>query len=221
MGFKDLFEEYNNWPDKKPEVHDIKPLGWFHKKTKEMLESTIPEFGKFDIIELGSWGGLSTRYMLKRNQECRVVAIDTWMGEKVDFYQALCPIRRAKSLEEVLNIVDESCPLFGNSIYETFLHYSWEFRDRLIPLRTTTSSGLFICKRHNYNPKLIYIDASHDLGSVFCDIYLSRKLFPDSILIGDDFDYFGVKSGVDLALGTGIVENGKAWKFLPITIDFV
>lgn len=189
----DLLPSAQPWPD---EIPDFKSYdhGWFDENRAETLDQFLNENTKL-VFELGSWLGKSTRHILKKAPNAVVVSIDHWEGSEEHLngpYSDLLP-----------------------TLYERFLVNCWEFRDRLIPLKTTTDIGLR--ELSDFEPDLIYIDASHEYMDVISDITTSIMLFPKATIVGDDWTWKSVRKAVVLCSETfnkEIKTNGPTWHFI-------
>jgi hypothetical protein len=62
-------------------------------------------------------------------------------------------------------------------------------------------------------PDLLYVDGSHDADSVYQDVSRSRWLFPDAVIMGDDWPWTTVREGLDRT-GFEFFNNGIAWVVL-------
>lgn len=195
------------WPDAKPAV-DPYNYGWFWPANQIVLKSVLSASTKI-VVELGSFLGKSTRFILDHAPNAKVYAIDLWANEFIlnehgDHY--------AKS--ELNRQVLERVPL-----YETFLVNFWDVKDRLVPLRMTTLEGLDYLKEVLLisDPDVIYVDADHHYEGAKKDIEKSLKLFPSSLISGDDFDYAGVRQAVEEVSKAHEkplhVEDNKCWIF--------
>src|SRR5262249_62328200 len=103
------------------------------------------------------------------------------------------------------------------TVYETFLAMCWSYRHRIIPIRMTTLAGLQLVADYGLSPDLIYIDAEHSYGAVTAELELSRRLFPQAVLVGDDYPYGPVRDAVcDFTREQGLaVETvGNGWKIV-------
>ncbi len=60
-----------------------------------------------------------------------------------------------------------------------------------------TLDGLRAVAAAGLHPDLIYIDAEHSCEAVAAELTLARQLFPRAALTGDDYDWAGVRAGVD------------------------
>ena len=64
-------------------------------------------------------------------------------------------------------------------------------------------------------PDAIYIDADHSFEGVVADLTLALDLFPSAIIVGDDWDWEGVRKGVEAVLaprGLRCQVLGNAWR---------
>jgi hypothetical protein len=122
------------------------------------------------ILELGSWVGAgSTRFFLEHS-DALLICNDTWRGDSPDMVQGR----------------EHKIPI----LFETFCRNNWHDRDRIVPLRMDTMDGLREVAEGGIIPDLIYVDANHDYDAVMAQLNLIRKLFPSSIVTGDDFEYW-------------------------------
>lgn len=165
------------WPVRKPDVDLPKDnLGWFQEGSREILTNTLkPEMRL--VVELGAWLGLSTRFIADRAPMATVITIDHWQGS---------PEHRARPDWAVM------LP----TLYETFLAMNWEYRNRILPLRTTCKAGLQLIHSAGLQPDLIFVDADHSYAAVLEDLETSHSLFPAAQIVGDDFDCDDVRRAV-------------------------
>jgi hypothetical protein len=71
-------------------------------------------------------------------------------------------------------------------------------------------------------PDLIYIDAAHDTESVASDVATALRLFPKSVLVGDDWSWDSVRTGVERAFscsGRVIQSKGVCWYSFPEGVE--
>ncbi|MAH49939.1 hypothetical protein CMI37_29240 [Candidatus Pacearchaeota archaeon] len=164
----------DKWPEECPDVPEDSH-GWFRKHNEKILAEKLEPHHV--VIELGSWLGKSTRFIADRCK--KVYAIDHWEGG---------PEHHTSKYESIKGRLPK--------LYETFLKNCWSRKDKIIPLRMKTVVGLMKCSQAGIKPDIIYIDASHEYEDVLADISLSRELFPEALLIGDDWERKGVYSAV-------------------------
>ncbi|HID78132.1 MAG TPA: class I SAM-dependent methyltransferase [Planctomycetaceae bacterium] len=187
-----------SWPSEKP---DVPPdgHGWFGREHIEVLGRFLSPETQL-VVELGSWLGKSTRWMLDNAPRATVVAVDTWLGSA----EHLDP-RRAAATDSIRRLP---------TLYETFLVNCWGYRERLIPVRTTTLCGLQLVSSMGLEPDLIYIDADHLYLAVKADLEASHTLFPNARLVGDDYAWPDVNRALrefGEAHGLRIETNARAW----------
>jgi len=168
-----LRKEYDFPKEKPKEKPDYN--GWFRAGNSAMLRMMLTERVNV-ILELGSLFGLSTRNMLNFAPNSIIICIDTWKG----------------------NSNWKDCNYFKDKdLFNIFLATNWELKDRIIPIKTDSISGMKIVKKFKIKPDLIYIDASHEYKDVKKDVETAKELFPQSLLCGDDYDKLEVKKAVD------------------------
>lgn len=168
------------WPERPPDVAPDAGPEWFvddqvtgHTAVLQRLLG--PETRV--LLELGSFAGRSTRCLLRICPQAQVVAIDTWLGSREHWADpALHPLL--------------------SRLYETFLVNLWEYRDRLIPLRTTTQCGIEQVHAAGINVDAIYLDADHSSPAVIDDLTALLRCFPNAQIIGDDWNWPSVQRAV-------------------------
>lgn len=158
-------------------IHDL-PFdnhGWFFNG--DYLETLITSRNAKTVIEVGSWLGLSTRFIAtKVPDEGKVYAVDTWLG----------------SPTETVHMEDPRLPY----LYQLFLSNVKHARltHKIIPIRM---KSLEAASALNINADLIYIDASHETNEVFQDILAWNKhLNTNGVICGDDWLWESVRNGV-------------------------
>lgn len=183
------------WPTTRPVVPVPPDRNWLFPTTREMLTKTVPRDAKI-ILELGSFMGRSTRFLLEHAPQATVVAVDHWHGSG-----------DMQNDAEVVAMLPR--------LYETFLSECWPWRGRIVPVRQTTLDGLREIAAAGIVPDAIYLDADHTYEAVRTDVTLIRELFPHAPLIGDDWDWPGVQQAVREAaerLQLKIETHGVGWR---------
>lgn len=203
MGKKDVVDSktaslaaLHPWPSERPEAPPNDCPGWLSTSTRELLASVLSDDTRL-VVELGSWLGLSTRFIADRAVNAAIVAVDHWRGSSEH--------RDDPRLRNLLPV-----------LYESFLDNCWEHRARIIPLRMDTIAALDTIARHRLSPDIIYLDADHSYEAVRADLSQILTLFPQSILIGDDWDWATVRRAATEAAGRHrgrIGVHGCAWRF--------
>ncbi len=169
---QEFYTKYT-WPTIKPRV-EPDDHGWFVNAAQLRL---LLNNKQLLIVELGSWLGSSTRFILNHAQNATVIAVDHWLGSTEHYADSEFHIKLA-------------------TLYETFLVNCWDYKHRLIPLRTTTLQGLEEIYIHNLHPDLVYVDASHDYDAVLSDLEKIYQLFPSTVIAGDDWMWNSVRAAV-------------------------
>lgn len=189
-------------PDTRPFTH-----GWFLQTHINVFSQLITPDTKV-IVEIGSWYGSSAKWLAEHSpDDCKLYAIDLWDDDfirKDDHYQS----QKFKLLRE-------------HPLYETFLVNLWSNRDRVVPLRMDSVTGLEYLKSKNVVPDIIYIDADHHYEAVMRDIGACLRLFPSAILVGDDYgNYDDVRKAVQecalAAFKTVHVDTNHCWTYQPL-----
>ncbi len=160
--------------------------GWLHEHNQEVLRRALGEQTSV-AVELGSWCGLSTRFIAEQAPNAVVVAIDHWKGspEMVDFPECVARLP---------------------ALYETFLSSCWAYRDRIVPLRMETTHGMNLVHSLGIRPDLVYVDAGHLTEAVKLDVRIARRLFPHAELVGDDIHWESVRVALGDLLREGILD---------------
>ncbi len=161
------------WPEDRPNVPAREREGWLFPSTQEMLARFLSSDTKL-VVELGSWLGLSTRFIAGRAPRATVIAIDHWKGSPEH--------ERDPALRDLLPV-----------LYETFLANCWNERARIVPIRTGTIEGLQRVAGFGLVPDVIYVDADHAYEAVAADLAAIERLFPSAIIVGDDWNWEGVR----------------------------
>lgn len=197
MGIHELKQAFS-FPKERPNV-PLSDHGWFGPLHEDLLAKALKPETKL-VFELGSWLGKSTRFIASCAPNATIVAIDNWKG--------LPPNPWSPNVSQFLP-----------TLYETFITNCWDLKDRLIPVRTDTFSGMRICHEHGLSPDLIFIDASHEYKDVKVDIHHALSLFPNAALCGDDFLWPGVGRAVREAVAAGVLRASAKenvwWKESP------
>lgn len=194
MGLSELKNAFP-FPSKAPNVPPC-DHGWFWESHTELLSGAMGPKVKV-ILELGSWLGKSTRWIAKHSPNATVIAVDHWRGSAEHFekpeWRAMLP-----------------------TLYETFLKNCWAFKDRMIPLRMDTISGMEMVNQCRVVPDLVIIDAGHDYESAHGDVSTALRLFPGAAVCGDDFYWEGVNRAVTEHVSRGLMKasykKNQWWK---------
>lgn len=171
-GFDTLLGAYP-WPSK-PRFAEVAPVGR-NINGYELVEEKLRATGKPNpvIMEVGAEFGASTRRDLEI-PGVHVVSVDPWP----DSYEFKSwPDMRAK---------------YGGTeraMYDLFLSFNFEYRDRLVAVREFSPMGPKIVYDAGVRPDVIYLDGDHQYESIFEDLTIVSTLFPDAVIAGDDWNY--------------------------------
>lgn len=166
----------HSWPDKRPREPDAKPHGWFSGDNQKALARLLTPETKI-VVENGSWFGLSARFITEHAPNATIICIDHWEGSAEH--------HRRPDWKELLP-----------DLYPGFLSNLWEYRDRVIPFKTSSLHGLTRLYQLGIKPDLIYEDAAHDEQSVEANIKTELRYFPNAEILGDDWLHHSVRMGV-------------------------
>lgn len=188
------------WPQTRPTVQPRMQDGWLREPVQRALAAHLSQETQL-VVELGSWLGLSTRFISDCAPNATVIAVDHWLGSEEHHtrpeYKALLP-----------------------ELFETFLVNCWSYQERILPLRMDGGDGLRLLAQHGLLPDLIYVDADHSYAAVRRDFELILDLFPHAVVVGDDWDWPGVSAAVtDVADARKLQvdTDGLAWRYIPPT----
>lgn len=185
------------WPLERPMV-PISSHGWMGEGNRRLLRRVVEEVQPTHILELGSWTGLSTRYLCEIAPTVRVIAVDHWLGS-------------AEHHE------DPELKAMLRDLYRTFLASCWHYRDRITPLRLLTTTGIRVVADFAIAPDLAYVDAAHDESSVRADICALLDTFPTCRVCGDDWLWETVRAaveGVARERGLHVHIDENAWELV-------
>lgn len=207
-----LAKELFTWPEHRP---DIKPEtnGWFTHASAQILKYFIDGLEPQAIAELGSWTGMgSTKYLLTAAPNAHIFAFDHWSADVNDHGNGGTTTYEDND-PELLQLP---------KIWDSFLHNTWEYRNRLTPVRAKTREGLDKIKPYNVPVGLVFIDADHSYEGTYKDIMKCVELWPNAQIVGDDYTWETVRRAVlDSAkeLNKNVVYLHNCW-FLTDEIEF-
>jgi len=181
------------WPSTRPDIPGLMH-GWFTEKNAEMLSRFVGPQTKC-IIEIGSWYGMSARWLCEHAPNADLFCIDPW-----------------EPYPEVSDNPDWA-PLQPAAL-ENFIYNLWPFRDRVHILKTYASRGIAQCAE--LRPDLVYIDGEHTKAAVAYEVQMARYWWPKAVLVGDDYGRDSVQSGLVHAIPAwnyinDLQDNGQCW----------
>ena len=169
--------------------------GWFYNK--HQLLKLFKSNDIKNVIEVGSWLGLSTRFFAEQlPRKGKVYAVDNWLGSSEHVGD--------KKLEKLFH------QFLSNAIHTNLAK-------KIIPIRMNSVEA---AKAINIKADLIYIDASHEANHVYEDIiHWHPHLETNGIMCGDDWSYSAsVRAGVKQAafhLRQVLITASDFWWFDP------
>ena len=163
------------WPAACPDVSE-EMHGWFAGENRRVLASLLNEQTRV-VLELGSWFGMSAKFIAEHAPHAVLICIDHWKGSPEH--------HRRPEWRDKLPV-----------LYDKFLRNLWPYRGRTVPMRTTTIQGMQELHALEIVPDVIYVDAAHDEESVFSDTTTALRLFPKAEILGDDWPWDSVRKGV-------------------------
>lgn len=160
----------------------FEPGGWIHPRFQLTFQEilNITKHPNIQIIEVGSWLGLSTRIMAKELKDLgygHVIAVDTWLGSP-EHYET-----------EDLDL-----------LFQKFISNTKQagLQDYIYPFRTSSGQAAQFMINKQIQADIIYIDAAHEYEPVKLDIELYWKILkPGGFMIFDDYTWDGVGKAVD------------------------
>ena len=210
MAFDDLRHRYP-WPTERPDVPEKRAkggdiFGWFHGENRRVLKALLTPETKF-VVELGALLGLSTKYLAEHAPNATIVTIDHWKGSR----------EHQGPDNELADVLDK--------LFEVFCVHLWDYRDRVIPMRTTTLEGMMEIRLSfagilQIQPDVVYIDAGHESTAVYADTMMPLILWPAAHVVGDDGCWDSIKAAhVDIqrmiAPDRILHNHGVCWEIPP------
>lgn len=163
------------------------------------------------IVEVGTWKGRSAVQMASICRElslpAEIVCIDTWLGNWQHWSRAEGVGSRADL--RVHNGMPRLYWQFMSNVVATGM------QDIITPLPLTGVAGAKLFAHMKLRPDIIYIDGDHEYESVRFDLALWLDvLAPGGVMIGDDYDWPGVRRAVtELVAQGGLEMQAESNKF--------
>ena len=184
--------------------------GWASKEP--IFRTLIQELRPALIVEVGTWKGASAIHMAdicgELGLSTEIVCVDTWLGNWQHWSRKDGVGSRAD-----LKLIN-GYP----SLYFQFLSnvIAKGHQDTITPLPLTGIAGAKLLAHHSLSPDFVYIDGDHEYESVIADLRAwSALIAPHGILLGDDYEWPGVRRAV-----AEIVAEGR-WRIEPAGGKFV
>ncbi len=200
---KELMRSATPYPAEHPKA--TSRSAWFNPRIQGAVFQTIMSKNtEGPFLELGTWTGAgSTSFLARRFPKLKIICVDTWEGSPEHHrIAAYDKIRR--------------------NLWDHFCSNTWDFKDRITPLKLTTVNGMQAVANSGIKPELIYVDAAHEEEAVYEDVTTALKLFPDSVICGDDYadgpkSHAGVRNAIAQCVSEGLISKaelgllGRCW----------
>lgn len=161
------------WPSEKP---NVLPTDWsLDGGGKELVINKIRSAKLKCVVEIGVFFGGSVRTWVMNTVNTIVIAADPWTPAA---WWAEYAVKHGRE-ELAMQLKAPQGP------YETFLSSLWDFRDRVIPVNSSSPSILHELSDVGVKPDLFFFD-SDKTGD---DLEVAHKLFPEAVLTGDDWTW--------------------------------
>ena len=163
--------------------------GWLATDTAVNLATALRAYRPKNVLELGSWYGLSSRFIL---QEEGSKGIETFIT--VDFFKNTA-FNKWK-LEDVtpLDKMYLNHPRF-ESFYATQEAVSTD-AGKVFMLRANVHDAVEIVHALDQPLDLIFIDAEKDTTRLLSLLEKIQRLYPQAVVVGDDLGFASVKAAV-------------------------
>ena len=153
---------------------------WFEHAAKGVWDSIIPQINPCRILEIGSYEGASTCYLIEKlasTKEIEIHCVDTWEGGIEHNDGGSAEVDMTDVEDRFHDNTDIAISRAGNTV-ELILHK--EFSDAAL-------SKLIAAGKQGYFD-FIYVDGSHQAPDVLCDALLSFRLLKiNGVLAFDDY----------------------------------
>ena len=201
----EILRRDNPWPGEIPDF-PVTSWGWGIDGEKLLL-SRLPADARC-ILEIGTLLGASTRFFADARPDATVICIDPWNDSKD---------------RPLLRYQPELTPYLNDrpdGLYNVFLASTWDYRERVIPLRGYSPERLRDVYDAGLKPDFVYVDGSHEYEDVLVDLTTCHLLFEEAVLCGDDWSWASVSRAVDFFArmrGFEIVTEGKTFTLKATT----
>lgn len=180
----------------KPDAGTERPQGWFLEEEGRWYAARAADAGAGVVVEVGCWKGRSTSYVAPvcRANGATLWCVDSWQGSR-DAYAA--DYARLLAAEDVRAAFERNMAALGCA-------------PRVLALDSPAAARRFARR----SADLVFLDASHDEGSVRADLEAWAPVVkPGGLLAGHDLA--GSTPGVERALTRFCAARGLAWSRGP------
>lgn len=176
--------------------------GWFKSSSikKKILQLFI-EYRVEVLVELGSWYGESSTFFATECNLDKIYCVDLWDEQMIKSNPNL-GFKNYSTFEK-------------RPLYKTFIQNMWELRDKIIPVRDDTCSGLNIINYLPYKPDAFFIDGEHTYNKVYKELTRIVSLFGCKLIFGSNYDNSEVARAV-----SEFITNKREYKVISIVNYF-
>ena len=204
MSWQTLQADYP-WPTARPEVTSF-VHGWLVHK--DAWGDLLGHLVRPIVLELGAWTGKTSGWLLDTFSGLRLVACDLWAPSNQ-------LSGRLAAWSE-----DGTIPA-GMTLRDLYVRNLWHRRDRCVMVQGQSVECLRAVAEH-LRPSVVYVDADHSYRYAVADIREAVRLFPRSVICGDDYANGNTPSvSVNLAvhevadeMGFSVVRRGRFWRYV-------
>ena len=168
MTIEDLKQKFP-FPSVKPEVEEYL-TGSVDVTHYEVFSHFLTDNTSL-ILEIGSYIGMSARLLLNCAKNASLICVDPWWG-MVDVETITNGVAKKESISE----------------YDMFISNMWDYKDRIIPVRSLSQIGLHDIYNSGVKPEMVYIDGWPDFYQVVAELELIHRFFPDAKIFGNEWE---------------------------------
>ena len=189
--------ELSSWPEQPPTIAPSRQIGPPDANRQKLWDQLFDLAGAPSLIlESGASMGLETVFLLEHNRQANLVATNSWPPSGED--------RPQLSWKTTLP-----------DIHERFLANCWQHRGRVAPLSLPTPIALRLLCKLDPQPDVIVIHCNQ-IGEFEQDVTLARELFPQSIIVGDNWKWSAIRYFVEShSQGCQLISHGNVWALRP------
>ena len=191
---------FTNPYDVNPVFKDYKHSNLVPDLFMEVLMNYEPKRPRF-IVEVGSLHGHSAFTMAGILDEMTyydvpILCIDPWTGDTNMWLNT----EKDETITWVKKKDGRMLSFDQFMVNARFAMERWGMSPKhVIPFHATSTIGARWLRAKGYKPDIIFLDSAHEQGETLMEIEMYYELLGDGgIIIGDDYDWAGVKHDVDL-----------------------
>jgi len=178
--------------------------GWLTKWTKENLKYVIAEYKPKNILELGAWYGLSSRFIIENAPDANLYTFDK--------FQNLCLSPYKIDHRNVLNEFYFSYPRM-ETFYKNITNTNTNKSRDIYAIREDAYKSLDIMKENNIEIDMIFIDFIKKTKNLIEFLKKCINYYPKAIIVGDDYVFETVQN----ALLHFVASNNVYFACLPMS----